>query len=208
MRVDPVKDGLMPDERVLRIQHPVVLVWEFQESALDTPDLQHVESRQALGDGQTVVQIVVDDQVWRRPVRGEARRIPLLPLLGDLPQSALHFDQREVQLLACPLRGHAEHTIVRHQGLELAAEIVALDPVDHVATVRGAQGHCAVKVDELERPAGVLESALQVNIRQATPLTLDGVLEFLSETRAARRVRSNDNVPLLGKHRRVPARAP
>ena len=50
MLVDPVQNNFMPNEPILGLQHPMVLIWERQELALYSFTLQHVECRQTLTD--------------------------------------------------------------------------------------------------------------------------------------------------------------
>src|ERR1700742_574816 len=83
--VDPVDDDQMPHEAVLWFQDPVVFIRKTQESALDAPHLQDVERRQALGNGQAEVEIVVNDQHRGVPVFQKSRWIPLVVHLLPFP---------------------------------------------------------------------------------------------------------------------------
>lgn len=52
----------MPHERVFRLYNPVVLVREVEEPTGNTTLLQDIEKSQALGDGETEVEVAVDNK--------------------------------------------------------------------------------------------------------------------------------------------------
>ncbi len=130
--VDPLEDLGMPDQAVLRLPHPVVLVGEVEEPAGHAPGLQQVEEQDALADGQPEVQVAVHDEVRRRPAVDEEQRVPVVvgragpePGLVERPaEVAVH----EPELLAGVLVQRRGAAVVRDERLEPAAELVALDP--------------------------------------------------------------------------------
>src|SRR5262245_41289507 len=65
---DPVAHGLVPEQRVLRLQHPVVLVREVHELRWHAALLQRVEQLDAVVHRHAQVHLVVDDQRRRLEV--------------------------------------------------------------------------------------------------------------------------------------------
>ena len=119
----------MPHQGILRLQHPMVLIRKHQQPARHASRLKHVERRQALGHGQAVVELAMDDQLRRRPLVDMACGIPLLVPLSVLVQSPLEVVDRKEELVRVPLGRDAEAAVVADEGFEFAAEGMALDPV-------------------------------------------------------------------------------
>jgi hypothetical protein len=61
--VDPVEDLLVPEQAILLLEHPVVLIREVEEARGHTNVLQDVEQGDTVTFGQTVVEGVVDDKL-------------------------------------------------------------------------------------------------------------------------------------------------
>ena len=59
----------------------MIFIRKVQKATLNAPQLQNIERSEALSHGQSVIQIIVDDQVWRCPVFQMPRGIPLLVAL-------------------------------------------------------------------------------------------------------------------------------
>src|SRR5215831_6254348 len=59
---DPVAHRLVPEQRILRLQHPVILVGEVHQLGGYTALLQDVEQLDALEVGHAHVHAVVDDE--------------------------------------------------------------------------------------------------------------------------------------------------
>lgn len=68
-------------------------------------------------------------QHGRRPLGREPRGVPPVVDLAALPQRAAKVADGEEELLGGPLAPRGEGAVVADEGLELAAEGVALDPV-------------------------------------------------------------------------------
>lgn len=68
-------------------------------------------------------------QLRRRPLAREPRRVPLLVRGAVVPEGAAKVVQGEEELLGAVLIEAAKDAVVADEGLELAAERVALDPV-------------------------------------------------------------------------------
>lgn len=62
------------------------LICKVEEPARDASLLQDVEELDAAGDGQTVVQVAVDDEHGRGPVLDVQGRVPALVVLAVVPQ--------------------------------------------------------------------------------------------------------------------------
>ena len=57
---------------------------------------------------------------------------------------------------------------------------MALDPIDHVAAVAGAERALAIFINERIRLLRIVETEHQVLVWCATPVAVDGVNKFLS----------------------------
>ena len=116
----------------------MVLVREHDEAAGYAARLEDVEHGQPLGDGQPVVQLVVDDlsaapcqqkcpraqlsqeggrggkphQHRGRPLVGEARRVPLVVHVAPIPECAAKVADGEEELLGGPLAAGGEGAVV------------------------------------------------------------------------------------------------
>ena len=89
LRINKVEHGLMPQQTILVLQHPMILIRKSEKLALHTPTLQRVKRRQALPNQQPIIQLAVDDKVRCVPVLRVPAGIPLLPGIAVLPGSAL-----------------------------------------------------------------------------------------------------------------------
>src|SRR5215216_6361911 len=86
--VDPREDLLMPQLGVLRLEDPVILVGEAQESARHALALERGERRDALGLDDAVVEAAVDDERRSLPVLHVVDRVVLDVALALLPRHA------------------------------------------------------------------------------------------------------------------------
>src|SRR5436305_5288648 len=83
--VEPGEDGVMPEDAVGRLEHPVVLVGKVEEPAGDSPALESREGGDPLVVRHPVVEAAVDDQRRGLPALDEIRRIELFVVGGALP---------------------------------------------------------------------------------------------------------------------------
>jgi hypothetical protein len=127
--LDPVKDRPMPHQTILPVQNPMALIREMQEPRRDTKRLEDVEKTQALSDGQTEIQIVVDDELGRAEVLGVVDGIPFLVVVTVVPDGAVLVLLDEPDFVGAVGTDLVEFAVVRDDGFEFAAELVALDPV-------------------------------------------------------------------------------
>lgn len=206
--IQPVHGGLVPHQAVLGILHIVVLVREDQQLARDALLLQHVEGADGLGDGQAEVAITVRDEVRRCPLVSAVRRVPARVVIPVGAERALECVAHEGHLVGRIHGQRREDAGVGEERLELAAQVVALDPVGHVAAVAGAQAHGARRVDEGQVRLDVLPPAHEIVVGPAAPLVLDAVREALAEAGRAGRVEGDDDVALLGPGQHVPPDGP
>ena len=126
--VDPVEDCLVPEQRVLPVDDPVVLVREVEEAGRHTEELQSVEHGNAFADGESVVEVVVDDELGSGEVLCVRQRVRLGVDLALVPDGAVVLVQHEEELLGAKVRVGGGYTVVADKSLELVAEVVALDP--------------------------------------------------------------------------------
>lgn len=72
---------------------PVVLVREVQESTGHATLLEDVEERQALRDGEAVVQVVVDDEMGRAELEDALgfRGVPAAVVLASAPEGTVEL---------------------------------------------------------------------------------------------------------------------
>lgn len=142
------------------------------------------------------------------PISSKSRWVPLRPCFRIFPEFALHVVEREIKLLGCHLRSHAEDAIMCDQSFESTTELMTLDPIHHVTTVRGSKSHGTLGVNVCQIILDVLKAPYKVLVRQSTPLTPNSVSEILSIAGGAGWVGCNDNEALLRKDGRVPASGP
>ncbi len=150
----------------------------------------------------------MNDQMRRLPILRKARGIPLLVILAIVPQRAAEIVVREEQLFRGILVQGAEDTVVGDEGFELAAEGVALDPVDHEAAVGGAEGDGAGGVDVREVGGDVFEAFDEIDVWTAAPVVLNAVLEVHAIAGRAGGIGSYHDVAGFGKDSRVPTCGP
>src|SRR6266849_5263225 len=95
---------------------------------------------------------------------------------------------------------------MRYQALEAGG--MAQDPVDHVATVAGAERALAVFIDERVGALRVVQAVHQVDEGLAAPVAVDAVNKFLPISGRPARVDHDDHVAISGKEFGVPAIRP
>ena len=198
----------MPQQRIGRLQHPVVFVREDQQLARDAAALQRREGAQALRGGDAEVQVALDHQHRRLPVLHEVHGIELFVPGRRVVVGAAVFPFGEPQFFRRV--SHAavvEHAIVVDQALE-AVRPVTGDPVHHVAAVRRAQRAAALAVQPREFFGGRFQAFLQVDQRLAAPVAADGIREFLAIAGRAVEVDEDGGVAGARIHLRIPAVAP
>lgn len=114
----------------------MILIGKSKKLALHASHLQRVERCQTLRDRKSVIELVVNDQMRRRPISGEAGGIPFRPGFWLFPEWAFEFVEGEVELFRGKLATHTKDTVVGYEGFELAAEIMTLDPIHCIENQR------------------------------------------------------------------------
>ncbi|EZF78110.1 hypothetical protein H105_00740 [Trichophyton soudanense CBS 452.61] len=217
--VDPSEDLLVPNERVLWLGDPMGLIGEVKETAGNTLLLEDVEETDTLSNGETEVEVVVDDELW-------LRAIPAVIVLASLEEGSVELEImvsrgcfsfhgvntyvvfNEEELVSSDLGGSNEGTVMGDEGLELASEVLSLDPVDHETTEGGTGSNTVVSVNVLDVVVDVFPDLDKILVWSTTPVVGDVVGQLLAETSATSWVRSNDNVSLVSPDAWVPAGAP
>ena len=198
----------MPHERILPLQHEMVLVREVQEARVDPPRLADVVAGQPLGDGASVVAVAVDDQHGCVPPIGMLRRVVAVPRGRVVPQLHAHVVVEEGAVVRAQHAVEAEDAVVADDRFEFLRERLPGDPVHHVPAVTRPQRDGASGVDEFHRLGDVLVTSDDVVVGTTAPVPYDGVHKCLAEPRRACGVWRDDDVALLGEDGRVPACAP
>ena len=113
---NPVAHRLIPEQRILRLQHPVILIREIHQLRRHAAFLQRVEQLDAVIHRHAQVLLVVDDQRRRLEIAGRGVRRVLREFLGPLPEveEALAL----AAVVGAGLREQVVHRGVRHQRLE------------------------------------------------------------------------------------------
>ena len=93
--MQPGVDLLMPVHGVVWFEHPVILVREVQEAALDPAALQRGEGHDALGDWYSIIQFAMDDQHGRLPLVDIIRGVVALVAFGidEIRAALLSLDE-------------------------------------------------------------------------------------------------------------------
>lgn len=203
---EPVDDLLMPVDAVVRVHHPVVLLGVADEARLDAVALQSGERGEARHVGDAVVCRPVDDQLRGLHVRGEAGGVVLEVRLWrrDVGRSAQELRLDKVQLVGVVVeRVDVEHAVVADQTLEAVG--LRVQPVDHVATVAGAETADVGRVDPVVFLAESVDEHHEVEVRLASPVADDGFAELIAERAAAVNVGLDNRVAGACERLDVPA---
>src|SRR5262252_5977406 len=88
--LEPGVDLAVPEQRVARLEHPVVLVGEVHETRGHPFGLEHAVALEPLGDRHAEVALAMDHEHRRVESLGEARRTPALDRLETIPWLATH----------------------------------------------------------------------------------------------------------------------
>jgi len=90
----------------------MVLVRERQEFRIDPLRLQHVERRQSLRNWQSIVQLVVDDEMGSSPLLEMICGVPLVVIFWIVPERPIEIMMWEEQLFRRVLIESRKNTIV------------------------------------------------------------------------------------------------
>src|SRR5688572_5531763 len=180
--LQPCIDGVVPQHAVLRLEHPVVFVGEVEELRFDALALRGGERGDALFHRDAEVELAMDDQDRRLPLRHVVHRVEALEVLRLGERRAALLPLGEPQFFG-RVAHHAlvEHAVVRDEALPRLLP-VAGDPVDHEAAVRGTERAGLVAVEEVELLLRRRPALLQVFQRAVAPVLADRIGERLAVT--------------------------
>jgi len=123
--VDPVENLSMPEQTVLLLEHPMVLIREVEEPGWDATSLEDVKQREAVTLRETVILGVVNDELRRGPVGNVILGIPLVICGAGFKDAAVVIVADEPQLLRCEGTLGVGNAVVSDEGLELIARSLA-----------------------------------------------------------------------------------
>src|ERR1700730_12659553 len=89
--IEPVPHGLVPQLRILRLQHPVPFVREVEHLRRDVAALQRREKLEALVDRHAEIELAMRDERRRLEVLREVVRRPTLVQLRVVPRVAFEL---------------------------------------------------------------------------------------------------------------------
>ena len=195
----------MPQDAVVRLQHPVVLVGEVEELAGNPLALQRRKRREAAGFDDAEVLAAVDNERRGLPVFHEVHRVVLGVPLRVVPRRSPVLPLGEPQLFGRVVREpFVEIAVVSHEALEPVGPIPR-DPVDHVAAVARPQRGDVGPVHPRVLREGRVEPFLQILERLAAPVSVDRVGERLAVAGRAVEIDHDRSVAAAGVGLRVPA---
>lgn len=142
----------------------MALIREMQEATRHTQRLQHIESLEWLRNDHTVVQVITNNKLGRAEVLSMVERVPLLVVGAVVPHGAVVVALDEPDLVGGVGADVGHLAVVADEGFEFAAEVVALDPVHHVAAERGAGGDGVLGVNVVDVVAQMLENLDKVRV--------------------------------------------
>jgi hypothetical protein len=130
----------VPENGIIRLQHPVVFIGEIEQLAWNTQALQGVKGAESLGIGHPIVQRTVDDQHWRFPVFDEVHRVVLFVAGWIIPGRADMVPLGEPELLGIEIcHSLVNVAVVVYQTAETVGPITRY-PVNHITAEGGAEG--------------------------------------------------------------------
>lgn len=90
----------MPQQAVLSVGDPMALIWEVQESAGNALALEDVECLHTLGNYDTVVLVVVNDELGGLEVVGVCEGVPFFVVGTVIPDCAVVVTLDEPELIS------------------------------------------------------------------------------------------------------------
>jgi hypothetical protein len=109
--VDPIQHSLMPNQPVLRLDHPMTLIRKHKEPARHTPRLKNIKRSETLGDRNTIVLLAMNYKLRSRPLAHMRTRFPPT-LLGHNHLFELRHPGRPIHLVVMAMqlcrRPHAD----------------------------------------------------------------------------------------------------
>ena len=195
----------VPEQRVARLQDPVVLVRKVHEPRGHALRLQHAVDQQALADRHAVVALAVDHQHGRVHATREPDGRPRVLLLDPLPHLAARGAAAALRHVARVLRRQVAHPSV----IDDAPEAIGVtgDPTHQIAAVT-ATGHGHARLIDQARRDEHVGRVHDVAERPRGPLALDTLREVLSPPGRPLEVDQRHHIAGSRERLRVPARVP
>ena len=122
--IEPAEEGSLPEDAILWLQYPVVLVWEDEEFGRDATQASCIEGSHALVGIDAVVFLAMDAEDRSVPLVNKLVRTVLVSLLGIgglvlVPICVIILPVGEPSLLGVGVHAlQVEGTIVREECLE------------------------------------------------------------------------------------------
>src|SRR6267142_446747 len=208
MSIAPPQHRVIPEDAVGGFQHPVILIREHQQPALNAAPLQRREGTQALRVRDAEVLLAVNDQHRSVPPGDEVDGVDRFVALRVLILRSAQLPLGKPQLLGGVVhRALVEQAVVVDDATE-AIRPMALDPVHHEAPVGGTERTDTLPVEPRVLLDRGRESLLQVDEGLPAPVAADGVGESLAVTGRAVEVDHHHRVAAAGEGLRVPAVGP
>src|SRR5438045_3945555 len=89
--IKPIRNGCVPQLRILRFEHPMPFVGVVEELRRDAAALQGGEELQPLADRDAEIELAVGHQGWSLEVLRVKVRRPILIQLGVVPRIPLEL---------------------------------------------------------------------------------------------------------------------
>lgn len=203
----PCEDFIVPVAAVGGFCDPVTFIGEVDEFAGDTQSLQCGEDLLAFADGDSKVEVIMDDQHGSFEVGGEfVWRVFFVGGAVGAPRCTAMFVFVEPQFFGgCVHAFEVVDAAVIHEGTEFVG--LSGEPVHHVAPEGGSGGEHAFVVDP-RLLFHVSESGHEVDEASSAPVAADLIAVFLAEACAAAGVGQADDITLSGPDLGIPAEAP
>lgn len=186
----------------------MIFIRERQEFTRYPFGLQDIERRQSFSNWESIVQLIVNDQVGRSPVLQVPGWIPLFVIFPILPKRSCKVVMGEEQLFGRILIQSTENSVVRDKGLEFASQLMALNPIHHIPTIAGAKSNSTRDIDVWKVVFNVLESFDEVDVWAASPVVPNPVLECHTVPSRTGGIWRDNNVALLCEYGGVPSCRP
>ncbi len=196
--MQPVEEGALPEDAVLRLEHPVVLVREDQQLRRHTAHLRRVKRCHALVSQDPVVFLTVNAENRRIPLVHELVRRVGKRALGDfvvpIPVTASHVPVGEPLLLGLQvLHLHVEDAVVRNECLE-APVMMSGKPIDTESAKRRTDAAKTVFVHIRQVSARLVNSREVIFHTLSAVVTADLLVPRHAESRQTATVRGNDHI--------------
>ena len=210
---EPGEVCALPEDSVLGLQYPVVLIGIEEEFSLDATHTGSIEGTHALCGIDAVVFLAVDAEDRSVPLVDEEMWGIAVGAVGIggavfVPVSIVVLPVGEPVLLSLGVHGfEVEGTVVGDEALE-ALVVVAGEVVDAESAEGGSDTAEAVAVDIGQGVAGIVNGAEIVAHALTSPVAGDLLQPLLTEAGKTAAIGSNDDIALRSHDVEIPAVGP